>query len=68
MFNIGFTVKDFVRAGWTFIFGALSYVLLAQTDIINGSVDWKAVAVGAAAAGLSALKNLVLADGTTVKG
>lgn len=68
MFNIGFTFKDLVRVVWTFVFGALSYAILAEGDIINGTVNWKALAVGAVAAGLSALKNLVLADGTTVKG
>jgi hypothetical protein len=68
MFGLSFTTKDLVRAVWTFIFGALSYVLLVQGDIINGDVDLKAIAVGALAAGFSALKNLVFADGSTIKG
>ena len=68
MFNIGFTKRDLIRADWTFVFGVIGYTVLAQASIIDGTVDWKALLVGAVAAGLSALKNLVLSDGTLLKG
>lgn len=68
MFGISFTTKDLVRALWSFLFGALAFVLAVQTEILGGDVDWRGIALGAIAAGLSAVKNLVLADGSTVKG
>jgi len=68
MFGLGFTRSDLVRAVWSFIFGALAYVVLAQTSVIDGTVDWKALAIGAVVAGLSAAKNFLLADGSALKG
>jgi len=65
MFGISFTTKDLVRSVWAFIFGALGYVVVAQPKDV---ITWKAAAIGGVAAGLAAVKNLLLADGTTVKG
>jgi hypothetical protein len=65
MFNLSFTTKDLVRAVWAFVFGALGYIVVVQPQSSN---DWKAALAGAVAAGLSALKNAVFADGSTVKG
>lgn len=65
MIDIGFSRKDLVRAGWTFLFAALGYIVIAQpTDWAS----WKTAAIAAVAAGISAVKNLVLQDGTTLKG
>lgn len=66
MFEVNFTTKDAVRAAWAFVFGALGYVLIAQPQLEAGA--WRAIAIGAVAAGLSAAKNLLLADGTVAKG
>jgi hypothetical protein len=68
MFELKFTKKDVMRAVWSFLAGAVTYVALAQTDIIEGTVNYKALAVGAVMAGLISLKNLLLKDGTTLKG
>jgi len=68
MFGISFTTKDLIRAVWTFVFGALGFLIAVQTEIIGGDFDARAIAVGAIAAGFSALKNLVFADGSTIKG
>ena len=65
MFGFSFTKKDVVRAIWAFVFGALGYIVIVQPQDL---ASWKAAAVGAVAAGASAVKNLVLADGTTLKG
>jgi ferric-dicitrate binding protein FerR (iron transport regulator) len=65
MFGLSFTTKDLVRALWSFVFGALAYIVVVQPTTSN---DWKAALAGAVAAGLSAVKNLVLADGSTLKG
>ncbi len=74
MFNISFTGKDAVRVAWTFVFTFVS-VFLATAQGWGSMPDLataKAAAVSAGAAALaaafSALKNLVLADGSTVKG
>ena len=65
MISIGFTKKDLIRAAWTFIAAASGYVLIAQpTD----KASWTTAAVAGVAAGVSALKNLLLADGVTLKG
>jgi hypothetical protein len=66
VFNISFTSKDLVRALWAFAFGALGYIVIAQPQAESG--QWKAVGIGAVAAGLSAVKNLIFADGSTIKG
>jgi hypothetical protein len=68
-FGIGFTVKDVVRGVWAFLAGALAYVSLAATEVVEGSVvDTNALIYGAVVAGLVSVKNLFLADGTTIKG
>jgi hypothetical protein len=65
MFGISFTKSDLVRAIWTFLFGVAGYVAVTGGGVPD---DWKAFAAGAVMAGLSAVKNLVLKDGTTLKG
>lgn len=67
MFSIGLNASDVRRIAWSFVFGVLGYVILAQASILDGTVDWKALAAGAVMAGLSAVKNLVLADGSKLK-
>lgn len=68
MFELTFGKRDLVRLIWSFLAGALAYIGLAQADVINGTVDWKVLAFGAVTAGLVSVKNLVLKDGTTLKG
>lgn len=65
MISIGFGKRDLVRAVWSFVFAALAYVATVQPTTSDA---WKPALAGAIAAGLSAVKNLVLADGSTVKG
>lgn len=71
MFKIGFTVRDVIRAVWSFVFGFVGFYALSSADILKAEDPTAAVAAlasGAILAGLSALKNLLLADGTTIKG
>jgi len=68
MFDLGFTRSDVIRAAWSFLFGALAYVGLAQASVIEGTVDWKALAVGAVVAGFSAAKNFLLSNDSAIKG
>jgi hypothetical protein len=68
MFHISFTKADLIRAAWSFLGGALAYLGLVQADIVSGNADWDAVVYGAVVAGLVSIKNLVLKDGTTLKG
>jgi len=68
VFDLSFTRRDVVRAIWSFLAGAVAYVALAQADIINGQVNYKALIVGATVAGLVSLKNFLLADGSVAKG
>lgn len=65
MFSFGFTSRDLVRAAWSFVFAAVAYVAAVQPTTSDA---WKVALAGAVAAGLSAVKNLVLADGSAVKG
>lgn len=65
MFELSFTKRDAVRAGYAFLFAVLAFVAVAQPK--SGS-EWKAVVVGAIAAGLSAAKNALLRDGSLAKG
>jgi len=67
MIKLGFTFDDVKRTIWSFVFGAGAYLLLAQTSVIAGTADWHALWSGAVVAGLSAIKNLVLADGSKFK-
>lgn len=66
MFKLSFTAKDLVRAGWAFLAGVIGYVALHSAEFSN--VTWKPFVYGAVVAGLVSIKNLLLADGTTVKG
>jgi hypothetical protein len=61
IFGIGFTVKDVVRSGWAFL-AAFVAVMAGYGGDVSKSALW-----AAAAAGLIAVKNLLLADGP-VKG
>ena len=64
MISIGFTTRDLVRSLWAFLFAAIGYVAIVQpTDWAS----WKTAAAGAVAAGLAAVKNLLLGD-STLKG
>jgi hypothetical protein len=72
--KIGFTKDDLKRVAWTFVqaaLGALVVGLSAQSKIPNNLDDGKQVALGlafaAVAAGISAVKNGLLADGSTLK-
>jgi hypothetical protein len=65
MFKIGFTKKDVIRSAYAFAFAAIGYIVIAQPKDV---VTWRAAAIGAVAAGIAAVKNLVLADGSTAKG
>jgi hypothetical protein len=62
--SIGFTKKDAVRAVWTFLFAALGYLVIVQPKDL---ASWKVAAVAAVAAGVSAVKNLLLGE-STLKG
>lgn len=71
MFEFGFTKKDLVRAIWSFVFGFVGFYILNTTQVVNADDPAAAAAAlltGAAMAGLSALKNLLLKDGSTLKG
>lgn len=69
MFQIGFTKDDVKRVVWTFVMAAFGvFVALGAEWIQNGGeFNWKVWAIAALAAGVSAVKNLVLADGSTFK-
>ena len=65
MISIGFTRNDLIRAVWTFVAAAVGYILIVQpTD----ATSWKTALVAGVAAGVSAVKNLLLADGSRLKG
>ena len=66
--NFGLSYKDWARIVWTFVQAAVGYALLALGNVVPGEpVSWRAVLVGAAAAGLSAVKNFSLADDSPIK-
>ena len=68
MFNFGLSYKDWTRIAWTFAQAAVGYGLLAYANVVPGApVSWRAIIVGAAAAGLSAAKNFALADDSPIK-
>lgn len=62
MFEFGFTLKDAVRSAWTFL-AAFAVTMAGFNGEFSKSALWAAVA-----AGLIAVKNFVLQDGSTVKG
>lgn len=65
MFEFTFSKKDAVRSAYAFVFAVLGYLVIVQpTDVAS----LKTAAVGALAAGVAAVKNLFLKDGTTLKG
>lgn len=68
MISLGFTSADVRRIVWTFVQGILAYALAAALDWVPGDAwDWKALVVGAIAAGLAAIKNGTLSDGSAIK-
>jgi hypothetical protein len=62
MFDLGFTLKDFIRSCWVFL-AAFAVTMAGFNGEFSKSALW-----AAAAAGLIAVKNAVLADGSTIKG
>lgn len=68
MFDFGLSYKDWARIVWTFVQGFLAYGLAAALNWVPGALfDWRAVVVGALAAGWSAVKNFTLAEDSPVK-
>jgi len=73
VFEIGFSKDDLKRAVWTFIQGFGAVLILSAADLIQSGEDWTtttfwlSLVVGAIAAGISAVKNLVLADSSALK-
>jgi hypothetical protein len=76
MFGISFTLDDFKRVLWTAAQAFVAVLALGLTDVLNafkgsGLEGAKAVGlalIGAAiAAAISAVKNLILADGSALK-
>jgi hypothetical protein len=64
----GLSSSDLRRIAWTFVMTAVAYGVAAWTNLVPGQpFDWKGVAVAAIAAGLSAAKNLALADDSNLK-
>lgn len=82
MFKVGFTKSDFVRSVWSLVLGALTVFAVAALGILSNVVtscqtacDWNgaktagiAAAVGLGVAVLTGVKNLLLADGSALKG
>lgn len=69
MFEFSFTSDDLKRVAWTFVQAALAVLLAGALNWVNsGEVfDWKALVVGALAAGISAVKNFVLSNDSALK-
>lgn len=66
--DIGLGYKDWARIAWTFVQAAVGYALAVWLTPISGEpFNWRAVVVGALAAAVSAVKNLILADSSTIK-
>lgn len=63
--KLGFTLKDLVRFAWVFIVGGAAYIAVQGSDVPQ---DWKGFTLAVAAAGVLAVKNFLLKDGTTLKG
>lgn len=67
MFKLSFTKKDVVRAAWAF--GVAFLVALgASANGVHDLSTAQAAVVAAVVAGVLAVKNLVLADGSALKG
>ncbi len=68
MFSLGFNSADLRRVVWTFLLAAGGYAIAQASGWVSGGkVEWPALVVGLLAAGGSAVKNLVLADGSSIK-
>lgn len=65
MIKLGFTKKDLVRACWGAFIGAVVGLAVA---LQAGVTDWTILSGAALGGAISALKNFVLADGSTLKG
>lgn len=68
MISIGLTVSDLKRIAWTFVMAALGVLVLSAQGWINGGdLNWKAWVAAAIGAGISAVKNGLLADTSVFK-
>lgn len=74
MFNISFTKDDLKRVVWTFVQAFLGALVVGVAGWASVPSSWDAakaaglaLAVAALAAGISAVKNLLLGDGSTLK-
>jgi hypothetical protein len=74
MIHLSFTKDDFKRVVWTFAQVVVATAVVgvaAQSQVPRSVDDAKQVAIGivlaAVAAGISAVKNLLLADGSGLK-
>jgi len=63
--KLGFTLKDLVRFVWVFLVGGAAYIAVQGSDVPK---DWKGFVIAVGAAGILAVKNFILKDGTTIKG
>jgi hypothetical protein len=82
MFGLSFTTKDLVRSVWTFLGVYLAAALVSALGILNSLVEscndvcdfgtakqqTVTLALATASAIVIGIKNLLLADGTTLKG
>jgi ferric-dicitrate binding protein FerR (iron transport regulator) len=65
---VTFTKDDLKRVAWTFVQAGLGVALVYGTGWLEGEgFEWRAVLSAVIAAGISAVKNLVLADGSELK-
>jgi malic enzyme len=65
---MGLNEADIRRILWTFGEAALAVAITAAIGWTNGQAfDVKVVIIGAVAAGLAAVKNFLLPDGSTLK-
>ena len=62
MFKLGFSVSDLIRSAWVFA-AAFTAVFFAGNGVVSKSLLYAAIA-----AGIVAVKNFVLANGSTAKG
>lgn len=66
--NIGLNAGDIKRIVWSFIGGALAYASAVALNWVPGQAfDLQTFRIGVIAAGVSALKNGLLADGNKAK-
>lgn len=65
---MGLNESDIRRVIWTFVMAAGAWALAAWTNLVPGQpIDLKAIGLGLLAAGFSAVKNLLLDDGSSLK-